>query len=76
MEEAFKHFDKDGCGSITAQGFSAGLREMGVFEEFSGEEMDEVGIPHTARRCWATRRSHQKKSQEHHSVLLAINGIY
>ncbi|CAN0507401.1 unnamed protein product, partial [Ectocarpus sp. 8 AP-2014] len=33
MEEAFKHFDKDGCGSITAQGFSTGLQEMGVFKE-------------------------------------------
>lgn len=42
MEEAFKHFDKDGCGSITAQGFSTGLREMGVFQEFSQEEVDEV----------------------------------
>eukprot|EP00903_Cladosiphon_okamuranus_P007182 g6974.t1 len=42
MEEAFKHFDKDGCGSITAQGFSTGLREMGVFKEFSQEEVDEV----------------------------------
>ncbi|CAN0395205.1 unnamed protein product, partial [Ectocarpus sp. 8 AP-2014] len=37
MEEAFKHFDKDGCGSITAQGFSTGLQEMGVFKEFSQE---------------------------------------
>lgn len=42
MEEAFKHFDKDGCGSITAQGFSTGLREMGVFQEFSQEEVDQV----------------------------------
>ncbi|CAM9603690.1 unnamed protein product [Ectocarpus sp. 12 AP-2014] len=42
MEEAFKHFDKDGCGSITAQGFSTGLQEMGVFKEFSQEEIVEV----------------------------------
>lgn len=44
MEDAFKHFDKDGCGSITAQGFSTGLREMGVFEEFSQEEVDQVRV--------------------------------
>lgn len=42
MEEAFMHFDKDGCGFITAQGFSTGLREMGVFQEFSQDEMDQV----------------------------------
>lgn len=42
MEEAFKHFDKDGCGSITSEGFSAGLREMGVFQEFSDEEVEQV----------------------------------
>lgn len=42
MEEAFKHFDKDGCGSITAQGFSTGLQEMGVFKEFSQEEIVQV----------------------------------
>lgn len=44
MEDAFKHFDKDGCGSITAQGFSSGLQEMGVFQEFSQEEVDQVCI--------------------------------
>lgn len=42
MEEAFKHFDKDGCGSITSEGFSTGLREMGVFQEFSDEEVEQV----------------------------------
>lgn len=42
MEDAFKHFDKDGCGSITAQGFSTGLQEMGVFQEFSQEEINQV----------------------------------
>lgn len=42
MEEAFQHFDKDGCGSITSQGFSTGLREMGVFQEFSEEEVEQV----------------------------------
>lgn len=42
MEEAFKHFDKDGCGSITAEGFATGLREMGVFQEFSEEEVQQV----------------------------------
>lgn len=42
MEDAFKHFDKDGCGSITEEGFSTGLREMGVFQEFSQEEVDQV----------------------------------
>lgn len=42
MEEAFKHFDKDGHGSISSEGFCTGLREMGVFEEFSQEEMDQV----------------------------------
>lgn len=42
MEQAFKHFDKDGIGSISSEGFCAGLREMGVFEKFSQEEMDQV----------------------------------
>ncbi|CAN0395544.1 unnamed protein product, partial [Hapterophycus canaliculatus] len=42
MEDAFKHFDKDGCGSITEEGFSTGLREMGVFQEFSQEETEQV----------------------------------
>lgn len=42
MEDAFKHFDKDGSGIITSEGFSTGLREMGVFEEFSLEEMNQV----------------------------------
>lgn len=51
MEEAFKHFDKDGCGSITAQGFSTGLQEMGVFKEFSQEEIDQVLCEPLATYC-------------------------
>lgn len=47
MEEAFKHFDKDGCGSITAEGFSTGLREMGIFQEFSEEEVKQVCLRKT-----------------------------
>lgn len=42
MEDAFKHFDKDGSGFITSEGFSTGLREMGVFQEFSQEEVEQV----------------------------------
>ena len=42
MEDAFKHFDKNGCGFITNESFSTGLREMGVFEEFSEKEVAEV----------------------------------
>lgn len=42
MEDAFKHFDKDGNGFISSEGFCAGLQEMGVFQEFSQEEMDQV----------------------------------
>ncbi|CAM9427412.1 unnamed protein product [Discosporangium mesarthrocarpum] len=42
MEDAFSHFDKDGSGSITPEGFSEGLREMGVFDDFSDEEVQQV----------------------------------
>lgn len=44
MEDAFKHFDKDGCGFITREGFSTGLEEMGVFKEFSEKEVEKVSL--------------------------------
>lgn len=42
IEDAFKHFDKDGCGFITREVFSTGLQELGVFEEFEEEEMNQA----------------------------------
>lgn len=47
MEDAFKHFDKDGCGFITREGFSTGLEEMGVFQEFSEKEVEKVSLAWT-----------------------------
>lgn len=64
MEDAFKHFDKDGCGSITAQGFSTGLREMGVFQEFSEEEVDQVCI------AWQQPEFSNNMDHAYHSVLV------
>lgn len=48
MEDAFKHFDKDGCGFITREGFSTGLEEMGVFQEFSEKEVEKVSLAWTS----------------------------
>ncbi|CAM9334375.1 unnamed protein product, partial [Phaeothamnion confervicola] len=42
LDEAFRHFDKDGDGVVTGAEFEEGLRGLGVFQEFPPEDMAEV----------------------------------